>query len=142
MNYSGYTEKVDYGGMPYVANIEKRAVQNTNFRTTIWTGCNLQMTLMCIPPCGEIGLEIHKDTDQFIRVEQGMAVVVMGKRRSCLDFEQKMCKGDAAFIPAETWHNVVNLGRTPLKLSVFYAPPNHQKGTVHRTKADAEKEEY
>ena len=142
MNYSGYTEKVDYGGMPYVANIEKRAVQNTNFRTTIWTGCNLQMTLMCIPPCGEIGMEIHKDTDQFIRVEQGMAVVVMGKRRSCLDFEQKMCKGDAVFVPAGTWHNVINLDRTPLKLSVFYAPPNHLKGTAHRTKAEADKEEY
>ena len=100
------------------------------------------MTLMCIPYCGEIGLEIHPKTDQFIRVEQGKAVSVMGKRKDCLDFRQDMCKGDAVFIPAGTWHNIINIGRTPLKLSVMYAPPNHLKGTVHRTKKDAEKEEY
>lgn len=89
-----------------------------------------------------IKVEIHPKTDQFIRVEQGKAVSVMGKRKDCLDFRQDMCKGDAVFIPAGTWHNIINIGRTPLKLSVMYAPPNHLKGTVHRTKKDAEKEEY
>ena len=142
MNFCYHAEQIDKGGNPYVANIEDLTVQNTNFRTTIWTGCHLQMTLMCIPYCGEIGLEIHPKTDQIIRVEQGKAVSVMGKRKDCLDFRQDMCKGDAVFIPAGTWHNIVNMGRTPLKLSVMYAPPNHLKGTVHRTKRDAEKEEY
>jgi mannose-6-phosphate isomerase-like protein (cupin superfamily) len=47
------------------------ARQNQNFRTAFWTGDRLQMTLMSIPPCGEIGAEMHPDTEQFIRVEEG-----------------------------------------------------------------------
>lgn len=69
----------DYGGSPYVANTEQLAMNNTNFRTAIWTGDYFQMTLMHIPPCGEIGLEMHPDTDQLIRIEQGNAIVKMGK---------------------------------------------------------------
>ena len=135
---SGYCAKqMDNGANPYVANIEQAGVQNQNFRTAIWTGNHLQMTLMCITRCGEIGLEIHPDTDQFIRVEQGKAVAEMGECKNRLDFRQNMCKGDAVFIPAGTWHNVVNVGKMPLKVSAIYAPPNHPKGTVHRTKADA-----
>ena len=61
----------DYGPKPYVADIEQLTTENTNFRTAIWTGCHLQMTVMCIPACGEIGLEVHPDTDQFIRIERG-----------------------------------------------------------------------
>lgn len=142
MEFGCYTEQIDYGSNPYVANIEQIGIENRNFRTTIWTGQHLQMTLMCIPPCGEIGLEVHPVTDQFIRVEQGKAVVKMGKYKDLLDFQQNMCKGDAVFIPAGTWHNVVNVERQPLKVSVIYAPPNHPKGTVHCTKRDAEMDEY
>ncbi len=132
----------DYGANPYVANIGQMAVQNQNFRTAIWTGCHLQMTLMCIPPCGEIGLELHADTDQFVRVEQGNAVVKMGRRKERMDFYQNMRSGDAVFIPAGTWHNIVNAGRNFLKVSSIYAPPHHPKGTVHRTREEAEREEY
>lgn len=134
--------QADHGSNPFATNIEQMAVQNRNFRTAIWTGCHLQMTLMCIPPCGEIGLEVHADTDQFIRVEQGTAVVKIGRCGNQPDFQQNMCKGDAVFIPAGTWHNVVNIGGNPLKISSIYSPPNHRRGTVHRTKADAEREEY
>lgn len=96
------------------------------------------MTLMCIPPCGEIGLEIHEDTDQFIRVEQGKAIVKMGKCRNQLDCRQDLCRGDGVFVPAGTWHNIVNTGRESLKVSSIYAPPHHPRGTVERTKSDAE----
>ncbi len=142
MNCGYYVRQTDNGLNPYVTNIEQVAMQNQNFRTAIWTGCHLQMTIMCIPPCGEIGLEVHTDTDQFIRVEHGKAIVKMGRCKNQLDFQQNMCKGDAAFIPAGTWHNVVNIGRNPLKVSSIYAPPNHPRGTVHRTKEDAQREEY
>ena len=142
MNWGYGLNQTDNGPNPYVANIEQQAVQNQNFRTAIWTGCHLQMTLMCIPPCGEVGLEIHPDTDQFIRVEQGNAVVGMGRWEYQMDFQRNMCRGDAVFIPAGTWHNVVNVGTRPLKLSVIYAPPHHPRGTVHRTKSDAERAGY
>lgn len=139
MNGDCCLRKIDNGSNPYVANIEQEAMQNQNFRTAIWTGCYLQMTLMCIPPCGEIGLEIHPETDQIIRVEQGKAVVKMGKCKGQMDFQQNMCKEDTVFVPAGTWHNVINIGRIPLKVSSIYAPPHHPKGTIHQTKADAEK---
>ncbi len=100
------------------------------------------MTLMCIPPCGEIGLEIHQDTDQFIRIEGGRAVVKMGKFENQLDFRQSLCIGDAVFIPAGTWHNIVNVGGCPLKVTSIYAPPRHPRGTIQCTKEDAEREEY
>ena len=142
MNYSYSKDFDDYGAEPYAANIGQLAMNNTNFRTAIWTGCHMQMTIMCIPPCGEIGLELHEDTDQFVRVEQGRAVVIMGECKRFMDFEQKIIRGDGVFIPAGTWHNIINIDRSPLKLSSIYSPPKHPKGTVHRTKADADREEY
>lgn len=142
MKNTSQTKQTDKGNYPYVANIEQMARQNQNYRTTIWTGCHLQMTLMCIPVCGEIGLEVHPETDQFIRVEEGSAIVQIGACKNQVDYEQKMCKGDAVFVPAGAWHNVINIGRSALKVSVIYAPPNHAKGTIHRTKAEAEREEY
>lgn len=135
-------KQTDHGPDPYIINIEQAARKNQNFRTTVWTGCHLQMTLMCIPPCGEIGLEMHPDTDQYIRVGCGRALVKMGECRERLDLCCKMCRGDAVFVPAGTWHNVINTGREPLKVSSIYAPPEHPKGTVHRTREDAQKEEH
>lgn len=142
MNCSQYRGQTDYGPDPYITNMEQMAVNNHNFRTAIWTGSHLQMTMMCIPPCKEIGLEMHGDTDQLIRIEHGEAEVRMGRCEKRQDFRKHMCVGDAVFVPAGTWHNVVNTGRNPLRISSVYAPPNHPAGTVHRTKADAEKEEY
>lgn len=45
------------------------------------------MTVMCIPPCGEIGFEVHQDTDQLFRVEQRTAVVKIGKCANQPDFQ-------------------------------------------------------
>ena len=129
----------DHGPYPYVTNIAKATGQNQNYRTALWTGCHLQLTLMSIPVRGEIGLEIHPDTDQFLRIEQGSGVAMMGKRKELLDFQQCISADDVILVPAGTWHNVVNKGRCPLKLYSIYAPPHHPHGTVHRTKADADR---
>lgn len=53
-----------------------------------------------------------------------------------MDFQQRVSMGDAIFVPAGTWHNIINVGNSPLKLSSIYAPPHHPKGTIHRTKSD------
>lgn len=135
-------ESSDYGPYPFSANIGMEARKNKNFRTALWTGCHLQMTVMCIPTCGEVGLELHADTDQFIRVEEGQGLVKMGMCKNQWDYKRHLCKGDGVFVPAGTWHNIINIGRCPLKLSSIYAPPKHPRGTVHRTKSDAEEEEY
>lgn len=132
--------ETDHGPKSYAANIMHTARQNHNFRTAFWSGCHLQMTLMCIPVCGDIGVEMHSDTDQFIRVEEGQAIVRMGTCKDKLDFHYRLGVGDAVFVPSGTWHNVSNTGNCPLKLSSLYAPPKHPRGTIHHTKADAEEE--
>lgn len=133
---------VDAGPAPYAVNVAQVAKQNQAFRRTIWTGCHLQMTVMCIPVGGEIGAEIHMDTDQYIRVEEGIAIAKVGTgrdRMERLQMQQCLQTGEAVFIPAGTWHNIINMGREPLKLSSVYAPPQPPHGTVHLTKQDAEK---
>lgn len=127
----------DYGPEPFVINIERVTRQNSTFRTALWTGKHLQLTLMSINPGEDIGLEIHPNIDQFLRIEQGQGLVKMGQSKDNLDFQRRVGDGWAVFVPAGTWHNVINTGNIPLKLYSIYAPPQHPKGTVHRTKVDA-----
>ncbi|WP_052345765.1 cupin domain-containing protein [Paucisalibacillus sp. EB02] len=131
----------DYGPNPFVVDIEAASEQNKNYRRTLWTGEHLQVTVMSIPVGGDIGLEIHPDTDQFIRIEEGRGIVQMGRSQNNLSFERKIREDSAIMVPAGTWHNVTNTGSEPLKLYTIYAPPHHPHGTVQRTKAEAMAEE-
>lgn len=131
----------DFGPNPYVVDLEELTIENENFRTAAWTGSNLQMTLMAIQPGDDIGLEVHEDHDQFLRIEEGTARVEMGPSADELktwDAEDD----DAIFVPAGVWHNVINTGDEPLKLYSIYAPAEHAHGTIHATKADAEADEH
>lgn len=134
------TKTTDYGPEPYVANIESATLENENYRTTLWTGKNLQVTVMAIQPGHDIGLEVHEDHDQFLRIEQGNATVYMGPSKDNLD-ETLAADDDAVFVPAGTWHNLVNAGSEVLKVYSVYAPPEHAHGTVHVTKEEADAEE-
>ena len=121
-------DETDFGKTPYVVDLEDLTVDNDNFRTTKWTGDDLQMTLMSIDD--EIGLEKHEDGDQFIRVEEGEGKVVMGLDKDNLDFEEHIEDDFAIFIPQGYYHNIINTGDTPLKVYAIYAPPEHPKGKV------------
>lgn len=136
INTSTYIK--DYGADPLVINIEEVTEQNDNFRIALWTGEHLQITLMTIPVGESIGLEVHPNTDQFIRVEQGIGLVQMGEERNNLNFTKRAFEEYAVVIPAGKWHNITNIGSVPLKVYSIYAPPNHPKGTIHKTKEDAE----
>ena len=139
-NCGEHPEIRDYGCEPFIFNINHATNRNGNFRTTLWTGEDLQLTVMSIPVCGDIGVEMHPDIDQFIRVESGRAKVYLGSCRNSLQ-EQACVDGNyAILIPAGTWHNIVNVGNRPLKLYSLYAPQGHPFGTVHKTQADAEHE--
>ncbi len=127
----------DYGPEPFVININQAAKQNNTFRTALWTGDHLQVTLMSINVGEDIGLEIHPNLDQFIRIEQGQGLAKMGSSKDKLDFQRRFSDDYAIIIPAGTWHNLINTGNVPLKLYSIYAPPQHPKGTVQQTKADA-----
>ena len=127
----------DHGPIPIVVNIEAVTEQNDTFRTALWTGNHLQLTLMSIRVNDDIGLEMHPDVDQFIHIEQGEGLAKFGNRRDNMNFQKRVGPSDAIVIPAGTWHNVVNVGTVPLKVYSIYAPPQHPWGTVHKTKADA-----
>lgn len=128
----------DYGPKSFAVNIEKATKQNKNFRTTLWTGKYLQLTLMSIDVGDEIGLEVHPYLDQFIRIEEGQGLVKMGDRKDRLDFQANVRDDYAFIIPAGKWHNLINTGDKPIKLYSIYSPPEHPHGTVHKTKEDAE----
>ena len=82
MNCEKCAEQRDYGMNPYVVNVEQCTIQNRNYRRAVWTGCYLQMTVMSISACEETGPEFHKDMDQYIRVEQGNAIVRLADAES------------------------------------------------------------
>ena len=127
----------DFGTNPFVININEATKQNNTYRTAIWTGNHLQVTLMSLNPGEDIGLEMHPDVDQFLRIEQGQGITQMGKSKDNLNFTRNVYDDSAIMIPAGTWHNLTNTGNIPLKLYSIYAPPNHPFGTVHPMKADA-----
>jgi len=128
----------DHGPEPTALNIDAHTAANENFITVFWTGKNLQVTLMSIPAGGEIGLERHADTDQFLRVEEGQAKVVMGDSKESLTFVRTVKSDFAIMIPAGKWHNVINTGGKPLKLYSVYAPPEHPRGAAYKTRKEAE----
>lgn len=141
--FETYTMAItDYGPNPFVANLKQAAILNDTYRTALWTGKHLQLTLMDIIVGGDVGLEVHPEVDQFFLVEAGKGEVMMGPEKDMLTFKAPVQENFAIFIPAGTWHNVVNTGATPLKLVSIYAPPNHPAGTVQKTKEDAERAEY
>lgn len=131
------TDIKDYGPAPFVANIEGSSLENDNYRTTLWTGSNLQVTLMSIQPGHDIGLEVHPHVDQFLRIEQGQATVHMGPAQDNLQTWQA-ADGNAVIVPAGTWHNLTNSGDLDLKVYSIYAPVQHPHGTVHVTQEEAE----
>lgn len=140
-NINGMPQLTDYGDEPLIVNIDCFAKANPYFRTALWTGEHLQVTLMCIAAGSEIGVEMHPNLDQFLRIEDGCALVMMGKNKNALNYQKKVNSDYAIIVPACTWHNIINTGNSPLKLYSIYAPPQHPFGTVHKTKADAEKAE-
>ncbi|MCC5423068.1 cupin domain-containing protein [Clostridium botulinum] len=135
---NGAIELKDYGPQPFVVDIDEATKQNNTFRTALWTGTHLQVTLMSINVGDDIGLEMHPNVDQFIRIEEGQGLVKMGSNKDRLNFRAKAYDDFAIMIPAGTWHNIINTGNKPLKAYSIYAPPQHPHGTVHVTKADAE----
>ncbi len=130
----------DHGKEPYVLDIAAKTLKNDNFRSTLWTGEHLQLTVMSIPVGGDIGLEVHPKNDQFLRLEQGKGRVEMGPAEDNLTFTREVEDDWAILVPAGTWHNVTNIGDEPMKVYALYGPADHVPGTVHKTQEDAEKD--
>ena len=128
----------DIGPLPQAFNLETETIENPNYRTVAWSGKYLQVTLMSIPVGGDIGLEKHPNTDQFIRLEKGRGHAQMGPSKDKLEFDQKVADGWCVIVPAGTWHNVTNIGDEPMQVYTVYAPQHHKPGKVQQTMAIAE----
>lgn len=131
----------DIGPKPQSFNLEEATLANPHYRSVAWSGKYLQLTLMSIPAGGDIGLEVHPETDQFIRLDGGRGKVELGPAEDELTTSYEVSDGDAVFVPAATWHNITTVGDEPMQLYTVYAPQHHAPGRVHETKADAEADE-
>lgn len=116
----------------YVSNIEDLSLKNTFFRQVLFTAAHSQLVVMSLLPGEEIGMEVHPDNDQFLRIEKGTGKVILNGE------EFAISDGFAIVVPAGTEHNVINLSPTEeMKLYTVYSPADHRDGTIHKTKAEA-----
>jgi mannose-6-phosphate isomerase-like protein (cupin superfamily) len=127
----------DIGPQPQSFDIEQATKDNANYRTVAWSGRYLQVTLMSIPAGGDIGLEAHPETDQFLRLDAGSGRVQMGAAKDTLTFDKEVSNGWCVLVPAGTWHNITNTGKTPMQVYTVYAPTHHASGKVQATAAAA-----
>ncbi|HEX6128014.1 MAG TPA: cupin domain-containing protein [Candidatus Limnocylindria bacterium] len=112
------------------------ALSNDAYRREVLTGEHEQVVVMTIPPGGEIGEEVHADTDQVLIFVEGRAEAQLDGRSS------EVGTDDMVFVRAGTRHNFINRGEGSLRLITIYAPPHHRPGTVHETKAEADTAEH
>ncbi len=122
----------------WVGDIERATLDNTTFRTVVFTGAHTQLTVMRLAPGEDIGRESHPNLGQFLRIEEGQARVELGRTEDAIDESHDVEDDWAVVVPAGVWHNVVNTGTRDVKLYSLYSPPEHPPNTVHETKADAE----
>ena len=118
----------------YVDDIQARTLENEDFRRVLYTGKNLQLVLMTLSPGCDIGEEVHEDRDQFFRIEEGRGTILIDGKANRVEDDF------AVIVPAGARHNVINDGDAPLKLYTIYGPPEHRDGTVHKDKAQAERD--
>jgi mannose-6-phosphate isomerase-like protein (cupin superfamily) len=128
----------DIGPKPQSFDIERATKENSDYRSVAWSGRYLQVTLMSIPAGGNIGLEAHPQTDQFLRLDAGRGLVQMGAAKDKLTFEMEVSNGWCVLVPAGTWHNITNIGTTPMQVYAIYAPVHHAADKVQATAAAAE----
>lgn len=121
----------------FALNIDETTKKNSDYRRVLYTSHYAQLVVMSLKPGIEIGNEIH-GLDQFIRIEQGVAKVILNNGKT----EYKLEKNWAIIIPAGTYHNVINTGKTDLKLYTLYSPPAHLKNTLQPTKADEIEDQF
>jgi len=117
----------------YSINIEKATLTNKNYRKVLFTSKKQQLVVMSIKAGMDIPLEMHKNGDQFIRIEKGKGVArsyIKGKLVKTV----KLVDGVSIIIPRGTWHYIKNTGKTPLKLYSIYSPPQHKDGLIQEEK--------
>ena len=120
----------------FSGNIEKETLKNNSFRKVLYTAKHCQLVLMSLKPTEELGMEVHKDNDQFFRFESGSGKVIIDGN------EYKVTDGSAIIVPSGAQHNVINTSsKEDLKLYTIYSPAHHEDGIERKTKKEAESNE-
>ncbi len=120
----------------YVVNIDTETKNNENFRKVLFTAPHSQLVVMSLQPGEDIGMEVHLNVDQFIRIEAGQGKAILDGQ------EYEIGENFAIVIPAGTQHDILNTSDTEkMKLYTVYSPPNHPPQTIHVTKDEAVKAE-
>ncbi len=115
----------------YHINLEQETLTNEDYRRVLYTAPHSQLVVMSLDPGVEIGMEVHPEHDQFIRVESGHGKAILNGE------EVALMDGSGLVIPAGTEHNVINVSESEkLKLYTIYSPAEHPDRTIHHTKAD------
>ncbi|KAJ5812451.1 hypothetical protein N7474_008752 [Penicillium riverlandense] len=107
---------------------------STDFRRVIWTGLYSQVVLMNVPVGGDIGEEVHS-VDQVLTFTAGKGLAIVAGE------ERGVVAGDMIVVPAGTQHQFINVGTVPLLLYTIYSPAEHRPTTVHKDKAQGDREE-
>jgi len=136
-HYKSY-KKLQENNLPYYGNLEEETLSNIYYRHVIYTSKTLQIVLMSIKPTEEVGMEIHPNNDQFVRVEKGEAKVILGSEGN---FEHILKAGEAVVVPANTYHNIINVGPESLQIYTIYSPPEHEAGLIEKYKSRTEMKE-
>ena len=116
--------------------IVQMAKDNNDFRKVVMTGEKTQVVLMAVPEGTEIGAESHEGHDQVLVFVQGSGKALIGETKTAVG------EGDLSFVPSGVHHNFINDGSGPLKLYTTYSPPEHEPGTRHETKSEADAAEH
>ena len=117
----------------YVINLEEKTLANNYFREVLFTTDKSQLVVMTLKPGEEIGMEVHPEHDQFIRIETGKGKAFLNEE------EHEISDGSAVVIPAGVQHNIINTSEAAMKLYTIYTPPEHKQGTIHQTKEEVKK---
>jgi mannose-6-phosphate isomerase-like protein (cupin superfamily) len=98
----------------------------------LWTGPHTQLVIMTIPVDGEIGEEVHEDSDQILTIVSGTGRGA-ARRRDAGGRPGRAARRARRHESQRPQHGV-----NPLVLYTVYGPPDHADGVVHRTKEEAE----
>lgn len=123
---NGITDRMSY----FTGNLKTLTTQNDNYRKVLTTTTNMQLVVMSLSAGEEIGAETHPTTSQFIFVELGEVVAIIGES------EQILGAGDYVIIPPNTMHNIINQSDKVAKLYTIYTPPEHPSHCVEPIKTN------
>ena len=112
-------------------HIEQLTLANNNFRQVYYTTAkkDFQMVFMSLNPGEDIGMETHPNITQFIRVENDSDGIAILDGKEC-----HLYNGVAVIINPGVKHNIINKGKTPMKLYTIYVPANHPPDRIDKTK--------